>query len=206
MAAEDDQPGAPPRSRPRDGRGRARSTRPSAAKTRMPRRCGYSAATRPRLSHMPRSAASRSAADSSGSAAARLLPGAPRHAEPRPDPPRQRSRRKPRRHRAAAPHRGEEQRGAAASARSAQDTAVGGGSGASRASVVSIARSGAARRTTDPRRRLVLPADLDRQHLDPGAPERRQPRPILGGGHQPGAGGFRLAPQSETARLRHKRW
>ena len=67
------------------------STRPPGSKTRMLRRCGYSAATRPRLSHMPADDALGLGLRSSGKARREIEPGAFGDAETGADAARQRA-------------------------------------------------------------------------------------------------------------------
>ena len=67
------------------------STRPPGSKTRIFRRCGYSAATRPRLSHMPARTSATSVCGKLGQGAGDVEPGAFGNAEPRADRPCQRA-------------------------------------------------------------------------------------------------------------------
>src|SRR5437763_3677547 len=159
------------------------STRPSGGNTRICRKCGYSAATRPRLPHMPRTIASIRAAESSGKAARKL-----------------------RRARLETPRRGPIQRATvppvaeAMSSGSARIAAK--NSAAPQASILWDHRTAAAGSVASgvevasvmaPRQRVgeelfhhvrVAPADLDVQHLDAAAQRGRQPNPILRGGEE----------------------
>src|SRR5579885_968226 len=153
------------------------STGPPGANTSMPRRCGYSAATRPRLSHMPRTMRSISPGDRAGKAKARLRrarrempsrgptarPSAPPSAEARPSGNRPKAAKK-----AAAPQ---------AWTRS-DHSAIG------------------ERRQHGGERLRVAPGDGDVEHRDAGARRRGEPHPVLRGGDQPGTLAFGEAVQA----------
>src|SRR5438552_2075496 len=155
------------------------STRLPGSNTRICRRCGYSAATRPRLSHMPRTIASIRGSDISGKAARRLRRarseiarrGAIRHAR---KPPSAEAAASGRQRRiamdAAAPQ---------ASNRCVQETGAAAGSAASGARVASITGLRQKRVQYPVEHYRVAPADLDVEHFDAGPPTRMQPPPIL---------------------------
>src|ERR1700676_699692 len=200
-------------SRPAISVGPLRRRETPGGNTRIRRRCGYSAATRPRLSHMPRTTLSTRVDDSSGNAARRLFRArrdiarwgpiwrarAPPSAEATAT-----GRVRIAAKNTAAPH---------ASARYLHDEAapfcaltgfaVIGRSAARRAPVVSMSRSivvSVARPAQELREKVrhgrrVAPLDRDLEHEDRLAHRRAKAHPILCGGDQAGAGAVRLSPQ-----------
>src|SRR6266851_3375061 len=179
------------------------STGPPGANTLICRRCGYSAATRPRLSHMPRTMLSTCGGESSGSAARKLSrarceiprrgpicrPSAPPTAE------------------AAASGKARiAAKNSAATQASAQwlqerlqerlqDTAAAGASAAGGASPAAIGLRAQDIGQKMRHCRPVMQVYLDLEHLDPGLHLDRQPHPVLGGGDETGIGMRRLSPQ-----------
>src|SRR5712692_2869572 len=175
------------------------STGPSGANTLICRRCGYSAATRPRLSHMPRTMLSTCGGDSLGSAARRLRRA--RSEIPRCGPIRRASA-PPKAEAAASGNARIAAKNSAAMQASArwlqerlQDTAATGASAAGGVSPASIGRRAQDIGQKMRHRRHVTPVYLDLEYLDPGLQVRRQPHPVLRGRDESGIGARRLLPQ-----------
>src|SRR5262249_31801028 len=153
---------------------------------RISRRCGYSAATRPRLSHMPRTIASTRSAESSGIAARRFRRA--RLETPRRGPI-QRATAPPNPEAASsgnAPMAAKNRRAPQASIRYDQgvgDLSESASIGAGVASVT--ARQAIEEEALDGIR--IVPADLDLEHVDAVAQRRGKPDPILCRGDKPSA-------------------